>query len=119
VGKEKYNGFKYGINLNSIKRTIDSDKIVSKLIVKQNSNEFAKNGFCTIARAPSNPSGTNVIYNFDYYISQGLLGQEDTEAALYDSESGLYPRLLEQSKTLRELNDQAVGVSKNIVHSKA
>jgi hypothetical protein len=68
AGDNNYAGFKYGINLKSIKRNIDSNQIVTKMITKDNSNEFAKNGFCSIARAPSNPSGTNVIYNFDYYV---------------------------------------------------
>jgi protein involved in polysaccharide export with SLBB domain len=58
VGKENHAGFKYGINLDSIKRKIDSNQIVTKMIVKDNANEFAKNGFCSIARAPSNPGGT-------------------------------------------------------------
>jgi hypothetical protein len=51
IGKENDRGFKYGINLKAIKRTIESDSLVSKLIVKNNENEFAEDGFCTIARA--------------------------------------------------------------------
>jgi hypothetical protein len=47
---------------------LNSDGIVSKIIVKNNANEFAPNGFCSIARAPENPIGENFIYNFDYYI---------------------------------------------------
>lgn len=73
IGKDKYVGFKYGINLKSIKRTLDSGSTISKIIVKNNSNEFAPNGFCTIARAPENPTGENFIYNFDYYVGQGLI----------------------------------------------
>lgn len=73
VGQPNFVGFKYGINEKNIKRTIDSKQIVSKLIVKANSNEFAPNGFCTIASATSNYTKDNVLYNFDYYLQQGLL----------------------------------------------
>jgi len=48
---------------------LDSDAIVSKIIVKNNNNEFAKDGFCSIARARENPSGENFIYDFTYYIN--------------------------------------------------
>jgi phage minor structural protein len=51
IGKENYAGFKYGINLKSVQRTIESESIVTKLVVKDNSNEFGKGGFCSIARA--------------------------------------------------------------------
>jgi hypothetical protein len=68
IGRDNYAGFKYGINLKSISRTLNSDGIVSKIVVKDNANEFAKNGFCSIARATENPTGENFIYNFDYYI---------------------------------------------------
>jgi hypothetical protein len=54
--------------LKGIKRSLDSNGIISKIIVKTNSNEFAPNGFCTIARAKENMSGENTIYNFDYYV---------------------------------------------------
>jgi hypothetical protein len=67
--QENDRGFRYGINLKSISRTLDSSGSVSKIIVKDNSNQFAKNGFCSIARASENPSGENFIYDFSYYIS--------------------------------------------------
>jgi hypothetical protein len=73
IGTDNYRGFRYGINLNSISRTIDSDAIVTKMIVSMNSNEHAENGFCTIARAPSNLTGEDFLISFDYYIHQGLL----------------------------------------------
>jgi hypothetical protein len=34
VGEEKWNGFKYGVNLNHIKRTIDSSQFSTRIIVK-------------------------------------------------------------------------------------
>jgi hypothetical protein len=38
--------------------------LATKLIVKQNNNQLAENGFCTIASANSNPTGENYIYDF-------------------------------------------------------
>lgn len=84
TGDYNYAGFRYGVNLKSITRTDDSKQIVSKLIVKQNSNEFGEHGFCTIARAPSNETGETYIYNIDYYINQGLLAAADWNTIVYD-----------------------------------
>lgn len=148
VGKDNYVGFKYGINLKSIKRQIDSNQIVTKMITKDNSNEFAKNGFCSIARAPSNPSGTNVIYNFDYYIGQNLLGAEEVSEALYltsqgeskdpqfpesliDSDWknlediifpegwGLFPKLDDITTKTQTITEEQIGISKNLTSLRA
>lgn len=83
VGKDNYAGFKYGINLNSTKRTTISNQLVSKLIVKNNTNQFADSGFCSIARAPSNESKENFIYNFNYFFNHGLLDYGQTMSDLY------------------------------------
>ena len=85
IGKETGIGFVYGIDLKGINRTIQSDNIVTKTIVTQNSNEFATNGFCTISRSKENYPRTNFILNFDYYISQGLLDGNILNNDLYDS----------------------------------
>lgn len=81
----KYPGFTYGINLSSIQRTLNSDKIVSKIIVKDNSNSLAQNGFCTIARAKDNPTGENFFYDFNYYIRQKLISHDEVTNDLYSS----------------------------------
>ena len=83
IGKDNYAGFKYGINLKSIQRTLDSNGAVSKLIVKDNANQFADNGFCSIARAQENYTGENFIYDFSYYIQQGLMGFSEVNNDLY------------------------------------
>ena len=64
LGKTNHAGFKYSVNLKDIQRTFESKQIVTKLIVKNNSNEFANNGFCSIAKASANPTGENYIYDF-------------------------------------------------------
>lgn len=73
IGQPNYSGFKYGVNEKGIKRTLDSKQLVSKLIVKANTNEFGKNGFCSVARASSNELKDNVLYDFSHYINTGLL----------------------------------------------
>ena len=79
VGKDNWAGFKYGINLQSIERTINSEEIVTKLIVDQSQSEYVDEGYISIANSPSNPSGESYILNFDYYYNQGLLNREEVE----------------------------------------
>ena len=74
---------KYGLNLKSIKRTLDSDKISTKLIVKNNSNEFATNGSCSVARASLNPTGENFLLNFDYFVNRKIISKSDLDELLY------------------------------------
>lgn len=104
IGKPNYAGFRYGINLKSISRTLNSDGIVSKIIVKDNSNEFAPNGFCSIARSKENPTRDNFVFNFNYYIQQGLLNGEQVHNDLYSTNSGFlgYYKKLKELNALRE-----------------
>lgn len=79
AGKDNWAGFKYGINLQSIERTVNSDEIVTKLIVDLSQSDYVDEGFVSIANAPSNQSGESYIINFDYYYNQGLLNREEAE----------------------------------------
>ena len=100
VGKENYAGFRYGINLKSITRSLDTKQIVTKLIVEPNSNEYAPGGFCTIQTAAMNPTGETAIYNFQYYLNNGLLNKNELHYDLYDTEKGigLYIKLSQYNK---------------------
>lgn len=82
-GKENYAAIRYGINLKDIQRTHASKNIVTKLMVKQNSNEFGENGFCTIQRAGSNPTGESYIYDFQYFQNVGLMSASDYIYSIY------------------------------------
>ena len=73
IGQRTGIGFVYGIDLKQISRTINSDKITSKVIVQPNINELAEDGICTIANSTENYSRASFILNFDYYINHGLL----------------------------------------------
>lgn len=115
IGENRYTGFKYGINLKSIQRTIDSEQIATKIIVKPNSNEHGENGFCTIARATENPLGGTYLLNFDYYVNQGLLKKEDLDNDLYTKfifldkdgnekyDKGFYDLMYEKSRRRDEI----------------
>lgn len=104
IGNKNDIGFRYGINLKAITRTIESDGIVSKMVVKDNSNEYAADGFCSIARATENPTGENFIFDFRYYINQGLLGFEEVNNDLYSDVSGYigYYKKLKRINSNRE-----------------
>lgn len=122
TGKDNHRGFRYGINLESITRSLDSDTIVTKLIVKPNSNEFATNGFCTIARAEENPTKQNFLLNFRYYINQGLLDFSEVSNDLYDTGNnylGYITHLREINKNLSIKIDEFSQLSTSRVNEEA
>lgn len=99
LGSDNHAAFRYGINLKDIQRTFESKKIVTKLIVKQNSNELGKSGFCTIARAGSNPTGESNIYDFRYFHNTNMLNSSDYVAQLYYSKNP-YTQEIESGKDI-------------------
>ena len=76
-GKDNFAGFKYGINLDSITRTFESEELVTKLIVDPVQSDYTGTGSVDIQSAPSNPSGQSYILNFSYYQNQGLIDTEE------------------------------------------
>lgn len=82
IGKTNYAGIKYGVNLSNVSRSYDSNSLVSKLIVKDAVNEFAPNGFCSIARSKINATGESSVIDFSYYINQKLIDKEQLERVL-------------------------------------
>lgn len=87
-GSETGLGFVYGIDLKSIQRTVQSDNIVTKTIVPSNNNEFALYGSCDISRAAANYPKNNCIYNFTYYVNQGMLDSDEVNRDLYSTANG-------------------------------
>lgn len=77
VGKDNSAGFRYGVNLNTIERTINSDEIVTKLYVTPAQSDYTDEGSVAIGYATMNPSGEQFILNFDYYYNQGLIANAD------------------------------------------
>ena len=116
-------GFRYGVNSKSIQRTVDSAAIVSKMIVKDNANEFAPNGFCSIARATENPTGENFLLNFDHYIRHGLLDFEVVTNDLYleniNGYLGYYAALKRLNSERNEKIDIQAGELRNIMNQES
>lgn len=106
AGQETGIGFIYGVDLKGIVRNIKSDKISTKTIVSQNENEFGKNGFCSIARSEQNYPRENFIYNFDYYIQQGLLDGQALYNDLYNTAGLAYYSKLHDLNTQYDKNLQ-------------
>ena len=122
TGDNNYVGFRYGVNSKSIQRTLDSNAIASKLIVKNNANEFAPNGFCSIARAKENPTGENFLLNFDHYIRQKLLDIGTVTNDLYVNANGYlgYYAKLKQINNGREAKiDEQTSLANDIMKYQA
>ena len=98
VGEDQNIGFIYGLDLKSVKRTVDSKQIVTKTIVKTNSNKYGTNCFCTIARAPENYPKVNYILDFGQYVNQGLIDNAALNQTLYGAEDGYFVKLHEYNE---------------------
>lgn len=110
-------GFKYGVNLKNVQRTIDSNQIATKVIVKESSNEYAKDGICAIQYANDNPTKGNIVYNFTYFMNKGLLKYSEASAALdsyYQNIRDKNDILLKKNKELVELETQLQKVNADI-----
>lgn len=107
---QNYVGFRYGTNLKNIQRKINSNAIATKLIVKNNNQKYAIDGMASISRAVDNPSGENEVYNFNYYINQGLLSYTEVLQDLY----GLSYNDLGYYVNLKFLNEQYYDLSKTL-----
>lgn len=135
VGQNNLVGFKYGVNSSSLKRTVDSKAIVTKMIVAANKNELAPGGACSIALASTNVSQDNILYDFSYYIRQNLIddpatfqkylydlsanGREEFENLWAMDQHGNYPELLNVPadgyfRRLRIVNDALTDVRHQI-----
>lgn len=142
LGETNYANFRYGVNLKEIQRTTNSKNIVSKLIVKQNSNELGQDGFCTIQRAGANPTGENYIYDFQYYHNQGLMdaaeyfgtiyyltGAQGWDARLWNNEKavaegdfnlkGYALRVKKINDAMMPINQELVGLTQSLVDKQA
>ena len=111
VGKLNYAGFKYGINLDSIERTVDSSEFVTKLIVGSSASDYTENGNLTIADARSNVLGESFILNFDYFLKQGLIERTGFNSDL----NKLTQSISEINKELSSLNREYILASNDLI----
>ena len=144
VGENNNASFQYGVNLKEISRQKSSKNIVTKLIVKQNNNTLAEDGFCTIARAGANPTGENYIYDFQYFHNQNIMNSAEylnntyyldgaigPDAELWNDETkvkseegvinpkGYYARLKKINNALTPIADQIAGFTETLVEKEA
>ena len=116
VGKDNFAGFKYGINLNSINRSIDSNEFVTKLIVGQPASDYTTSGTLNIGEARSNPSGESYILNFNYYLNQGLIKDK---VAFNEDLNNFNKALKEKNVLIQNLTDEYILASAALEHAKA
>ena len=110
-----YMGVRYGANLKNLQRKIDSNDIVTKMIVKNNNNEFGENGFCSIARSKYNFSGSNSIFNIDYLIQTKILPRHIKDK-LYNS---IYLRTYNFGQAIKDFNTQRITQSTRVLQLEA
>ena len=116
VGKDNFAGFRYGVNLSSINRTIDSNEFVTKLIVGQPTSEYTAKGILNIGDAKSNPSGESYILNFNYYLNQGLIKNKEQ----FNTDLNNFNKVLkEKNIEINNLNDQYIVASAALEQTKA
>ena len=113
VGKDNFAGFRYGINLTSITRSVDSNEFVTKLIVGQPTSEYTAKGVLSIGDAKSNPSGESYILNFNYFLNQGLI--EDKTSFNQDLNS-FNQKLKKKNLEISSLNDEYIAASTALQH---
>ena len=68
--------FAYGKNLQSCSRTINSQELVTKLIVPAVDSSLVDGNVLSIQQSTANPTGENYLYNFDYFYQLGNLTKE-------------------------------------------
>ena len=110
-GNDNFAGFKYGINIDQIVRTIDSNEIVTKLIVDDSNSDLVEDGVVSIAQADTNPSKESYIYRFDYFLNQGLLPREDFTEELNEHNF----TLKQLNTTLYDLQAESIQLSGSLV----
>lgn len=116
-----YAGFHYGLNLDSIIRTLNSDKITTKMVVLDCEVEGANHGICTIREAKDNPSGLTTLYDFSYFVNKGDIKRSDLITDLYSDVSGIgfYKLTREYNTQLALLNAQKADLGALVVKLKA
>ena len=113
VGKENDVGFKYGVNLKSINRKINSKEITTKTIVESNENSAVDRGIISIAQAPSNPTKENFIYNFRYFVNAGIIDGDILNTRLYGT-NGLEAAIGRINNEIFSLNEKLMSAENKL-----
>lgn len=105
---------RYGVDLKTITRTIDTKDLVTDLYITTMTQSAAEGGVVSIVNVDENLTGTNEIFNFDYYYNQGLLSSQD----MLDL-GELQKQLKEYSLEIHSRSDNLIVVNKTILESEA
>lgn len=107
--------FEYGLDLKTIQRDVVSDNLATKIIVNPNNNEYAINGFCSIARSPQNYTRENFIINLDYFLQQHLIDEDELNKDLYNIDNDYigYYYYLSKYNTEYDSNIETISKLKN------
>lgn len=109
-GKDNYAGFSYDLNVSSIKRTINSTSLATKMYVEKIDNENSKDGICSIQSADYNIAGELFLINLDYYAQIGLIDGNKLLKDLYGTTSTDFGYLTKLGK----LNKQYTNLTEEI-----
>lgn len=94
----------YPYNTSHIEREMDGTDIITKMFVKNLSDNASDSGLATIMDTDANKSGENYLLNFDYMYSIGTISQEQYDAI---------PKF---EKKVKEINNQLVPLSNHITY---
>ena len=75
INEEIVFDFSYGKNLQSCSRVIDSNELVTKLIIPDTESSLDSNRILSIKQAAANQTGEGYIYNFEYFYNNGNLSK--------------------------------------------
>ena len=74
--------FSYGKNLQSCSRVIDSNELVTKLIIPDTDSSLDSSRVLSIKQSTQNPTGESYIYNFKYFYNTNNLTKLTEEEKL-------------------------------------
>lgn len=119
VGQLSPLGFRYGRDVQSITRTVDSEQIASKVYVEDIESTAAEGGVCSIQRASMNPIGERFLYNFSYYINQGLIDKDELNNDLYNENTGFYTLMKKLTNESKQKVDRYASITNDIAKAKS
>jgi len=110
--------FSYGKNLQSCSRSIDSNELVTKLIVPDTESSLDSNRMLSIRQATANPTGENYIYNFEYFYNINTLSkltEEEKKGNIYLTEHSDEYKINLHCGKLKNLNNKIVNLQTYLV----
>lgn len=119
IGQYSNFGFRYGRDIQSISRTVDSDEIASKVFVEDIESTAAEGTICSIQKADMNPIGEKFLYNFSYYINQGMIDEKTLNNDLYNPKTGYYTQMKKLTNESRKKLDRYSSIDNDIAKAKS